>query len=205
MQFLSKINSKKFKLYLWKIEESESELKKEIIINDSLRKRLNSLKSLDHRKGVLSIQQLIRIANIKENELNYDLHGAPILKSGKHISISHSKYFSGIIISDFNIGIDIEFFRDKILKIGSKFTNEDENYALGKIEDLTFIWTAKEAIYKAFRTPGISFSDQIHVGQLKKYEKKQLARVDFNNQFKLYDLTSFKLNSSIITIALEKI
>ena len=51
MQFLSKINSKKFKLYLWKIEESESELKKEIIINDSLRKRLNSLKSLDHRRG----------------------------------------------------------------------------------------------------------------------------------------------------------
>ena len=205
MQFFPKTIFKNFKIYLWKIDESERNLEKGIIIDESLRKRLDSIKSKEHRKGILSVRQLMKVADITGSDLYYDSNGVPNLKSGKYISISHSKYFSGIGLSDFQIGIDIESFRNKILKIGPKFTNEDENYALGKIEDLTFIWTAKEAVYKAFRTPGISFSDQIHVGQLKKYKKKQLARVVHNNQFKFYDLTSFKLNSNIITIALEKI
>ena len=146
----------------------------------------------------------MKIAKITENTLYYDSNGAPSLKSGKNISISHSKYYSGLVISDFQIGIDIEFYRNKILKIGPKFINIDENYALGKIEDLTFIWTVKEAVYKAFRVPGISFSKQIKISHPYNSENTPFASVFHNNQYKLYDLSSFKLNSNIITIAHEK-
>ena len=146
----------------------------------------------------------MKIAKITENTLYYDSNGAPGLKSGKNISISHSKYYSGLVISDFQIGIDIEFYRNKILKIGPKFININENYALGKIEDLTFIWTVKEAVYKAFRVPGISFSKQIKISHPYNFENTPFASVFHNNQYKLYDLSSFKLNSNIITIAHEK-
>ena len=127
MQFPLKNSYEKFKIYLWKIEESEKELENGIIINEFLRKKLNSIKSIDHRKGVLSVHQLMKIAKITENTLYYDSNGAPGLKSGKNISISHSKYYSGLVISDFQIGIDIEFYRNKILKIGPKFININEN------------------------------------------------------------------------------
>lgn len=204
MEFSLKSSYEKFKIYLWKIEESEKELENGIIINESLRKKLNSLKSIDHRKGVLSVHQLMKIANITENNLYYDSNGAPGLKSGKNISISHSKYYSAIVISDFQVGIDVEFYRNKILKIGPKFINISENYALGKIEDLTFIWTVKEAVYKAFRVPGISFSKQIKISHPYNSKNTPVASIFHNNQYKLYDLSSFKLNSNIITIAHEK-
>ena len=141
MQFLLKNSFKTFKLYLWKIDESEKELEKGVLINESLRKKLDNCKSKEHRKGILSVRQLMKIANIKEREFYYDSNGVPNLRYGKHISISHSKYLSGIILSDFQIGIDIESYREKILKIGPKFIHIKETSALGKLEELTFIWT----------------------------------------------------------------
>ena len=204
MQFLLKNSFKTFKLYLWKIDESEKELEKGVLINESLRKRLDSLKSKEHRKGVLSVRQLMKVAGIMESDLYYNSKGAPNLISGKYISISHSKYFSGIGLSDFQIGIDIESFREKIIKIGPKFLNIKENSAFGKIEELTFIWTAKEATYKAFRTPGISFSEQINIDKPYNSEKVSRASVFHNNQYKFYDIVSIKLDSHIVNVAHEK-
>jgi len=205
MQFLLKNSFKTFKLYLWKIDESEKELEKGIIIDESLRKRLDSMKSKEHRKGILSVRQLMKVADITGSDLYYDSNGAPHLRYGKHISISHSKYLSGIILSDFQIGIDIESYREKILKIGPKFIHAKETSALGKLEELTFIWTAKEAIYKAFCKSGISFSEQININKPYNHEKASSASVFYNNKYNLYDLTSVKLDSHIVTIAQKKI
>ena len=72
MQFLLKNSFKTFKLYLWKIDESEKELEKGVLINESLRKKLDNCKSKEHRKGILSVRQLMKIANIKEREFYYD-------------------------------------------------------------------------------------------------------------------------------------
>ena len=205
MQFLLKNSFKTFKLYLWKIDESEKELEKGVLINESLRKKLDNCKSKEHRKGILSVRQLMKIANIKEREFYYDSNGVPNLRYGKHISISHSKYLSGIILSDFQIGIDIESYREKILKIGPKFIHAKETSALGKLEELTFIWTAKEAIYKAFCKPGISFSEQININKPYNPKKASSATVFYNNKYNLYNLISFRLDSHIVTIAQEKI
>jgi phosphopantetheinyl transferase len=203
MQFFPKTIFKNFKIYLWKIDESERNLEKGIIIDESLRKRLDSLKSKEHRKGILSIRQLMKIAGIIESDLYYDSNGAPNLKSGKYISISHSKYFSGIVLSDFQIGIDIESCREKINKIAPRFLHEKEHFALGKIEDLTYVWTAKEAIYKAFRTSGINFSKQRCVDKPCNSAKAAQGQVLFNDQFRFFELSYIKLDSHFVTIAYE--
>ena len=205
MHISSKNIFKNFKLYLWKIDESEKDLEQGLSINESLRKKLDCLRSEEHRKGVLSVRQLMKVANIKESDLYYDSSGAPNLRSGKFISFTHSKYFSGIVLSDYQIGVDIESYREKIIIIAAKFLHSKENSAIGKIEELTFIWTAKEAVYKAPRNPGISFSKQINIDKPYKSQKDNSASVFHNDKYKLFDLTSINLDSHIVTIAHEKI
>ena len=62
------------------------------------------------------------------------------------------------------MGIDVEAHRPKITRIATRFLHPSENYAQ-TMASLTQIWTAKEALYKAYRTPGIHFSKQLQVTQ----------------------------------------
>ena len=204
MPLISKYDYEHLKLYLWDINETEKNLKAGVTTN-SLKARLSKIKSEEFRKGILSVRHLMREAKIKENDIYYSDYGAPILKSGENISISHSKNFSGLVISNYKIGIDIESYRKKILNISSKFLNEKEKFAIGRIDMLTLIWTAKESIYKAFRTPGISFSKQIYIYGLNEKKKKAFGKLEYVNQSKVYEISYIKLGLNFITVAHEKI
>ncbi|MDG2372209.1 MAG: 4'-phosphopantetheinyl transferase superfamily protein [Flavobacteriaceae bacterium] len=204
MPFISKTNFNNFNLYLWKIEESEVTLENGIAISSALRERLKSARSEEHRKGILSVHQLMKVADVLESDLYYDSDGCPNLKFNKYISISHSKYFSAIVLSEFQIGVDIEFCREKIIRIAPRFLHNKEHFALGKIEELTYVWTAKEAIYKAFRTSGINFSKQIYIDKPFDEGKVREGKVVYNDQHKLFELSSIKFDSHFVTIAYEK-
>ena len=204
MPLTTNYNFNNFKLYLWNINETEKDLKNGVITN-SLRMRLSRIKSEEFRKGILSVQHLMKVANIDEDDLYYSVNGSPNLKSGEYISISHSKNFSGIVIGKSKIGIDIESFRKKILNISLKFLNEKEKFAIGEIDKLTLIWTAKESIYKAFRTPGISFSKQLYIYGINDQKKKAYGKLEYKNQLKLYEISYIKLGLNYITIAQEKV
>ena len=204
MPLITNYSFNKFKLYLWNISETEKKLENGIVTN-SLKLRLSKIKSEEFRKGILSVRHLMKVANIDEDDIYYSVDGAPNLKSGEHISISHSKNFSGIVISKNRIGIDIESFRKKILNISSKFLNKKEKFAIGEMDKLTLIWTAKESIYKAFRTAGISFSKQLYIYGINEKEKKAFGKIEYNNQSKLYEITYIKIGLNYITIANEKV
>ena len=67
------------------------------------------MKSELHRRAFLSIRHLLGLEGYQDSNLIYSDLGKPYLKDGKHISISHSHDFTGIIISDSQeVGIDIE-------------------------------------------------------------------------------------------------
>jgi len=86
-----------------------------------------------------------------DNDLYYNELGKPILKGNKNISITHSKLFSAVIISDFKVSIDIENIKDKIINITDKFIGYEYSYLNNlnyEKERLTFIWSIKECIYK---------------------------------------------------------
>ena len=70
---------------------------------------------------------------------------------------------------------------------------------------LTLIWTAKESIYKAFSTPGISFSKQIYIYGLNEKKKKAFGKLEYVNQSKVYEISYIKLGLNFITVAHEKI
>ena len=194
-----------FKLFFWMIVESEKELSLGLSFNSVLKEKLSIKKSLDHRKGILSIRQLLKKMGISNQNQAYDDFGRPYLNDGRFISFSHSKNLSGIVVSDKNIGIDIEKNQFKILNISSKFLNEKEKNFLTKksISQITQIWTAKEAVFKAFKVNGIKFSEQIVIDPFNKKSSEGIARIFYNDETFKYHLFIFKINNYSATVALS--
>jgi 4'-phosphopantetheinyl transferase EntD len=154
------VNSKT-NVKIWKIEESYDELFNPLDLKQQSLERVLSMKSKVHQRGFLSVRHLLRDFGYTDQDLYYDGNGKPHLKDGKHISITHSFIFSGVIISDDEVGIDIEKQRDKIGIIAKKFVDYEFYYLNKNAEDyvrkLTVIWGIKESLYKLFATPGMLF------------------------------------------------
>ena len=177
------------KVLIWKIEESFDTLLKNIELTAKNTGRLNSMKSILHQKGFLSIRHLLALEGFTDYDLYYDTNGKPHLKDGLHISITHSFIFSAIILSDIKVGIDVEKKRDKILRIAHKFTsvkNFDKSSLTTKIRKLTAIWCAKESLYKSFNRVGLSFLNHIHVEEFGLDQNETTAIADFNNKTESY-------------------
>ena len=179
------------KVLIWKIEESFDTLVKNIELTAKNTGRLNSMKSILHQKGFLSIRHLLALEGYTDYDLYYDTNGKPHLKDELNISITHSFIFSAIILSDIKVGIDVEKKRDKILRIAHKFTsvkNFDKSSLTYKIRKLTAIWCAKESLYKGFNSAGLSFLNHIHVEDFGLDQKETTAIADFNNKTESYNV-----------------
>ena len=177
------------KVLIWKIEESFDTLLKNIELTAKNTGRLNSMKSILHQKGFLSIRHLLALEGYTDYDLYYDTNGKPHLKDELNISITHSFIFSAIILSDNKVGIDVEKKRDKILRIAHKFTsvkNFDKSSLTTKIRKLTAILCAKESLYKGFNSAGLSFLNHIHVEDFGLDQKETTAIADFNNKTESY-------------------
>jgi len=180
------------KVLIWKIEESFEDLFNEIPLTERSLARVNKMKSELHQRGFLSIRHLLASEGYTDHDLFYDENGKPHLHNGKHISITHSFIFSAIIISDIEIGIDIEKKREKILKIAHKFTEVDEyqklNYRDVIIRKLTIVWCAKESLYKSFNRVGLTFLNHISVADFSLYENQTTANVNFEDKEEEFDV-----------------
>ncbi|CAM4182431.1 4'-phosphopantetheinyl transferase family protein [Gillisia limnaea] len=155
------------KVFIWKVEEPLKWLSEGIELTTNCQVRVDGMKSELHQRGFMSIRHLLAEAGYVDKDLYYDDWGKPHLKSGKHISITHSFTFTGIIISDEEVGIDIEMQRDKILKIANKFTPLEEYHTVANeealIRKLTIVWGGKESIYKLMAEPGLGFLQHINI------------------------------------------
>lgn len=156
------------RVYLWHVTETEASLSENIQLTENSTTRVSGMRSEIHRRGYLSIRHLLAMAGYTDYDLFYDDLGKPHLQDGKHISITHSGSFTGIIVSsELEVGIDIERQRKKILAIAHKFTPLDEYRYLASTDDiirkLTIVWGAKESLYKIYATKGLSFLQHIDI------------------------------------------
>ncbi len=84
----------------------------------------------------------------KYNEITYEDSGKPIM-AGNFISISHSKSFIAVIVSQTQaVAVDIEEYRQQVLRITEKFVRKDESTEFSSLEDLILLWSAKETLFK---------------------------------------------------------
>ncbi|MBL7473924.1 4'-phosphopantetheinyl transferase family protein [Robertkochia sediminum] len=152
------------KVLIWKIEESVAELSRDITLTPNCEQRLSDMSSELHQRGFLSVRQLLKVAGYTPAELYYNCDGRPHLTDGKEISITHSFIFSGIIISDRPVGIDIEKQREKIGRIANKFVDYEYSFLDNShMRELTVVWCIKESLYKLFATRGLSFKQHTQV------------------------------------------
>ena len=171
---------------IWKIEESYDALFQPLDLKPQSLQRVLGMKSELHQRGFLSVRHLLHEFGYTDHDLYYDDNGKPHLKDGKHISITHSFTFAGVIISDNEVGIDIEKQREKIGVIAHKFVDYEYNYLKSTDEDyinrLTIIWGIKESLYKLFATPGMLFKEHFLVIPFMLKDGETVAWIDYNNK-----------------------
>lgn len=170
---------------IWQITESYDHLLQAVTLKPKNMERVLRMKSELHQRGFLSVRHLLAEFGYTDADLYYDENGKPHLNDGKHISITHSFTFSGIIVSDFKVGIDIEKQRDKIGVIAHKFMEYEFQYLKKEdtdyINKLTVIWCVKESLYKLFATPGLSFLQHTLVIPFTIEEASTVAWIDYED------------------------
>ncbi|WP_299383651.1 4'-phosphopantetheinyl transferase superfamily protein [uncultured Lacinutrix sp.] len=188
---------------IWKIEESYTELITPLNLKEESLNRVNGMKSQLHQRGFLSVRHLLRAFGYTDQDLFYDDNGKPHLKDGKHISITHSFTFSGVIVGDKEVGIDIEKQRDKIAVIAKKFVDYEFEYLseldTDYINRLTVIWGIKESLYKLFATPGMLFREHFLVIPFMMEDRETLCWIDY--KMKKYRYNSYFLEFEGFTCA----
>ena len=171
---------------IWNIAESYETLFQSVTLKPQSLERVLGMKSELHQRGFLSVRKLLAEFGYTDSDLYYDENGKPHLKDGKHISITHSFTFSAVIVSDDEVGIDIEKQRDKIGIIAHKFVDYEFDY-LNKIADdyikkLTVIWGIKESLYKLFATPGMLFREHFLVIPFMLNDAETVAWIDYEGK-----------------------
>lgn len=157
-------------------------------------KRLESLAVRVLAQRLLSYWQITYKGIIK------DIHDKPYLADCPyHISVSHTYGYAVVIIHRlFKVGIDIEFVKEKLIKVAPKYLSTVElRNAQDDLEKLCIYWCAKEVLYKKNGMKFLSLKDEIFIypftkqfsgiirGEILKQGKQESARIVY---MKLSDL-----------------
>lgn len=194
------------KVLIWKIEEPFDHLYENTVLTENCERRVMNMKSEIHRRGFLSIRHLLAIEGYTDFDLYYDDDGKPHLKDDKYISITHSFNYAAIIISDGEVGIDIEKQRDKIIRIAHKFTPIEEYRTIANddalVRKLTIVWCAKESLFKSFAEKGVSFLQHIDVDNFDLDQDRTTASVTYGSQIGHYDVSFLEFDGFTCAYAL---
>ena len=190
-------------LLLWKLSETETQLSNLLNISLSSKSKLDLIKSSSQRRQFLGVQNLLNLHKIKNEMLSYDDNGKPHLLNNKFISISHSFDYCGVIVSNVKVGLDIEKFRSKILNISKKFVSESDLglIKLNSIENVTKVWSIKEAVFKAFGHNEIDFKKNIIIKSVNKEFNKANVLIFKNEISENYSIEIYNFSEYICCVA----
>ncbi|WP_264519805.1 4'-phosphopantetheinyl transferase family protein [Flavobacterium sp. N1994] len=207
-------------VWVWEITETFDELFQSVALKDVSLARVENMKSEGHQKGFLSVRRLLMEAGYTDFDLYYDEFGKPHLREearskkqesrentgAKHISISHSHDFSVIVLSDVNIGADLEILKDKTLKLAPRFMDVSHLANLTAEDQLikaTVVWGIKESVFKIKNEIGISFKDDIFESEFNLSDKKCSVELRFNNKVEHFDIVFDFIKNYVFVCAFE--
>jgi len=190
-------------LFLWKLSETEIEFNNHLDLSLSSISKLDLIKSSSQRKQFLGVQNLLKLHNVNNGSLFYDKNGKPHLSNNKFISISHSFEYCGVIVSDVKVGLDIEKLRPKILNISKKFISESDwnLIKLSSVENVTKVWTIKEAVFKAFGHKAIDFKKNIIITSINKKFNKASVSISNNQITENYNIEIYNFSQYLCCVA----
>ena len=190
---------------LWRIDELEEIMDPNNELNSEDYQILLKRKANHLRRQFLASRKLIGLIN-PDLRISYK-ENIPILSDNRNISISHSDEIVTVLISKENgIGVDVEKINNKVHSVASKFLSSNEIQFFEKepsTRQLIRAWTAKEAVYKALRKPGINFSDNIILDKFNDKAKSANAKFISSDQETTFKLYFYDLDDYCLTIAQE--
>ena len=143
------------KVAVWKVEETEAELRELSSTPSDEMEEISFIKSESLRKQRLAVRALLNELFGEKVYLAHHDNGKPYIENDSiNISITHTdKYVAVILDQNDEVGIDIESLDRDFSAVEKKALSEDEIDDLEddkeeKNEQLAIYWCAKEAIYK---------------------------------------------------------
>lgn len=136
-----------------------------VALFDDENEQYKKLHNPKRKKTFIGVRHLRNTLEINK-PIQYKSNGKPFLPDdNKCISISHSYDFVAFAVCDFPIGIDMEKADRDATRIINKFVSEDEKNLYQNVQANwpLELWCAKEAAYKLFDIPGLSFKDEIKI------------------------------------------
>ena len=183
MPFIKEIIVKKnIRILIWKIDETYTDLKALIQLTDDQERELERRKQISHKKQFLASRKLIEMAGL--NELNSIFYESLPFRKNVYFSISHTINYAVVGIGFQRIGVDVEFYRPKVLNIKSKFINMKEKYFMKSddVKVITRLWTCKEAIYKCLFKNKLSLKEEIVLDKFDMQSKYGHGQVHLNDK-----------------------
>lgn len=153
---------------VWKIEETEEELKSLCSMPSDEAEEISYIKSESLRKQKYAVRALLDSLFEDKVYLSHHDNGKPYIENDStNISITHTeKYVAVIIDPEHEVGIDVESLDRDFSVVEKKALSEDEIDDLDddkRNEQLAIYWCAKEAIYKLLSVYGLDFAEQIEL------------------------------------------
>jgi len=158
---------------VWKITETEEELRASLLHPEYFAEKVANLKPGSRRLlEVLAVRRAVKeLFYGEEQRIGYDSEGRPHLEPQTncqqplpHISISHTTGYVAVIADDKPVGIDIEQRGRRVPKVTSHFLSHEELAMLSLMPDvdlsLHLAWSAKET---AFKVLGRAYYDLQHL------------------------------------------
>ena len=195
-------------LFVWKITETLGELFSSVALKDVSLARVESMKSESHQRGFLAVRRLLMEVGYSDFDLYYDQFGKPHLGNGKHISISHSNDFSVIVLSNVNVGADLEILKEKTLKLAPRYMDVSHLENLSKSDELikaTVVWGIKESVFKIKNEIGISFKDNIFEDDFNLEDKKCGVSLHFNDKTERFNIVFEFIENYVFVCAFSSI
>lgn len=159
---LSKNPSPNISIYVWKLTEKLEKIRTLLVLNEDEKRYFSKLNNERRKREWLVVRILLQQIFNEKIILNYTKYGKPYFLNlpNRNISISHSKNYVAVMLSDKNqkIGIDIETIAERIEKVTHKFLSPSELLWVDNQEFMTICWGAKEAIFKIYETD-VDFRD----------------------------------------------
>jgi 4'-phosphopantetheinyl transferase len=173
------------------------------LLTEKEQKRLTIFSTEKRKKeyvGIITLKNYF----FENEEIAYHDNGAPFLlnRRNQFISISHSHIYIGMILANFKIGLDIELIADKVKRVTSKFVSEKEAllFDIHSAEEMTRIWTMKEALYKVVSSPGIDIKEHI---QIERKNEVYFGSVFINEQWYVTEIATFVKDNYIFSFNIK--
>ena len=168
-------------IIIWRMDETLEELLE--LSHHHYDHEIENISNEVRKKERITSRFLLETLIGKKVEVKYADSGKPFC-DGVHFSISHTKNFVAVIVSNKPVGVDIEYKSDRIFRITEKFMHPDELKTLSEYSEkqkfALICWCAKETVFKIIEENGVDFA-------------KMNCKVDSENIFLSYKSAHFTL------------